>query len=154
MIGIVFDMFQYAIIEYTFTAHKYVDASTWIKFDELPGPRINLLTQQNEYIFSPETTTHIWHGFQSHPWSTQSDAEKTEFLTTTQMHFYVNGEEVPLTHVLLYDVENDYAYSLFYRVFPPSYFEENRNNKLVGEWIHMEGGVWTSDKNEATVRVQ
>jgi hypothetical protein len=44
---------------------------------------------------------------------------------------------------------------IYYRVFPPGYWEINRNNKLVGEWIHMDkAGDWVIDTRTATLRVK
>ena len=79
---------------------------------------------------------------------------QTEFLATAKWHFFVNGEEVSLDHVFKYDYENDVMWSIFYRVFPPGYFESNRNNKLVGEWIAMEDGIWYPTTRTASLRVK
>lgn len=57
-----------------------------------------------------------------------------------------------LDHVFRYDEVNDYGYTIFYRVFPPGYFDLNRNNKLVGEWIGMEGDVWEVITRTASLR--
>ncbi len=59
------------------------NAARWINFGLLPGERINIYSE-SEYNFPADETTHVWHGFQSLPWSTLSEEQQTEFLTTTK----------------------------------------------------------------------
>ena len=71
------------------------------------------------------------------------------------MHFYVNGEEISLTPLVVYNEEKDIMWSGGYRVFPPGYFELNRNNKLVVEWYKLRGdGIWRAFHHEATLVVK
>ncbi len=145
--------FHYAIIEYEYSVPKYQDASIWINIDLLPGTRINVASQ-GEFEVSADETTHVWHGFDSDPWSTLTEDEQTEFLATAKWHFYVNDQEVPLTHIVRYDEVEDVVHSTYYRVFPPNYFELNRKNKLTGDWYWMENGVWGKLTREASLRVK
>lgn len=127
---------------------------TSIKFIELPGTRMNIYGQ-SEYEISADETTHVWHGFRSsedRTWSDYTEEQKTEFLSTAQWRFTVDGEEVHLDHVLRYDEENDVMWSLFYRVFPPGYFSGSHD--LVGQWHYMEDGVWASIVREAKLKVK
>ena len=132
-------------------------SETEIKFMELPGKKLDIYIQ-GEYTISAEDTTHIWHYHISdldRGWSEYSVKEKAEFLSTAQVHIYVNGEEISLTHVLRYREDRDRMWSIYYRVFPPGYWEINRNNKLVGEWIHVDkDGDWVIETHTATLRVK
>ncbi len=127
-------------------------SETEIKFMELPGTRLNIRIQ-GEYTISADETTNVWHGFLSDPWSEYSEEQKTEYLSTAQWRFSVDGEEVPLDHTLRYTEENNRMWSIYYRVFPPGYFKIG-NHHLVGEWHDMENGIWNSDVREAKLRVK
>jgi glucose dehydrogenase len=143
-------------LEERITSLEAENAATWINFGLLPGTRINIYSEDS-YSITKIETTHVWHGFRSSfvdPWSTLSEEQQTEFLTTAKWHFFVNDEEVSLDHVLRYDEKNDAMWSLYYRVFPPGYFDLNRNNKLVGEWVGMENGEWYSTIRTAELRVK
>ncbi len=83
-----------------------------------------------------------------------TEDQRTEFLATAEWHFFVNDQEVPVTHIFRYDEEEDRMWSLYYRVFPPGYFASDRNHKLVGEWIVMNDGSWNTITREGTLRVQ
>ena len=87
-------------------------------------------------------------------WSISDESQRTEFLATARVHFYVNGEEISLTPIVVHDEENDIMWSGYYRVFPPGYFELNRNNKLRVEWSRMIEGDWRAIKREATIVVK
>lgn len=125
-------------------------SETEINFTELPGVRLNLLSQ-GEYTISAEETTNVWHGFMSRPWNEYTEEQKTEFLSTAQWRFTVDGEEVPLDHVLR--LQDGSMWSVYYRVFPPGYFKVG-SHRLVGEWHSMEDRRWDSYKREAKLRVK
>jgi len=125
-------------------------SETEIKFMELPGTRLHIASQ-GEYTLSADETTHVWHGFKSNPWDEYTEEGKTEYLSTAQWRFSVDGEEVPLDHVLR--LKGGSMWSIYYRVFPPGYFKIG-SHRLVGEWHSMEDGVWTSGVREAKLRVK
>ena len=125
---------------------------TEIKFGILPGTRLDIRIE-GEYTISTGETTHVWHGFKSNLWSEYTEEQKTEFLSTAQWRFSVDGEEVLLDHVLRYTEGSDFMWSIYYRVFPPGYFKIGTHS-LVGEWHSMEDGVWTSGVREAKLRVK
>ena len=127
--------------------------ANWINLDILPGTRINIYTE-GEFQISAKETTHIWQGWYAGPWSTLDEAQRTEFLATAEVHFYVNDEEISLKPLVVYDEENDRMWSGYYRVFPPSYFELNRNNKLTAEWFRMRDGEWRSIHRTALLRIK
>jgi hypothetical protein len=83
-----------------------------------------------------------------------TEAQRTEFIATAELHLFVNDQEVPLKHFAKYDEENDCVWIIYYRVFPPGYFKSDRNHKIVGEWIYMEDGVWDTITREGSLRVQ
>jgi hypothetical protein len=132
--------------------------ANWINLDSLPGTRINIYTKEefqvSEFQISPDETTHIWQGWYAGPWSKWNESQRTEFLATAEVHFYVNDEEISLTPLVVYNEENDSMWSGYYRVFPPGYFELKRNNKLVAEWSRMRGGEWRSIHRTALLRVK
>lgn len=89
-------------------------SETEIKFMILPGERLNIYKQDN-YAISADETTNVWHGFQSNPWDEYTEEQKTKFLSTAQWRFTVDGEEVPLDHVLR--LQDGFMWSIYYREF-------------------------------------
>ncbi len=73
---------------------------------------------------------------------------------TARVHFYVNDEEISLTPIVIYNEKKDSMWSGYYRVFPPGYYELNRNNKLVAIWSRMRNGEWRSIHRTALLRVK
>jgi outer membrane protein assembly factor BamB len=125
-------------------------SETEIKFMILPGERLNIYKQDN-YTISADETTNVWHGFKSRSWDNYTEEQKTEYLSTAQWRFTVDGEEVPLDHVLR--LQDGFMWSIYYRVFPPGYFKIG-TRRLVGEWHSMENGAWDSKVREAKLRVK
>lgn len=125
----------------------------WINLDLLPGTRINIYTE-GVFQISTRETTHIWQGWYYPNWSETTEAQRTEFLATARVHFYVNDEEVILTPIVVYDEETDTMWSGYYRVFPPSYFELSRKNKISAEWYRILNGEWQFIERSATLTVK
>lgn len=154
--------FQYAVVEYEYPKPpitpetRFQDASIWVNQSLLPGLRVNLFAQ-NEYEITQEDITHVCHGVVTErPWSEMSEEEKTAFLSTNEFHLYINDEEVPLTHITRHDSLDDKVWSLYYRVFPPGYFEANRVHRLRGEWylLNYMSGEWDAMRRGGTLRVR
>ena len=125
---------------------------TQINLDWLPGTRINIYPE-GEFLVSVDETTHIWQGWYSGSWSTKSEADQMEFLATTEWHLFVNGVEVSVTPLVVYDEDEDRVWSGAYRVFPPGYFAR-KNHKLIGEWLRMKDGQLRSFHHELSLRVK
>ena len=132
-------------------SERYEGLEDYIDVKLLPGVRIGLFTDNH---VSPDTTTHIWHGFNTGPrlWSEMTEYEKTEFLATAKFRFFFKGEEIPLKHILRYDDEDGYGYSIFYEVFPPGFFPKG-NHQIRGEWAFMINGIWDTFGVDGVLRV-
>lgn len=132
---------------------QYVDSEVWFDANYLPGVRINLL-EDSQIAISPEAPTHIWHGYMTpEPWDQMSVAEQTEFLSTSEFHFFFKGEEIELRHILRLDTESGIMYSLSYKVFPPGYFPVGKH-MIRGEWYQLRHTVWETYEREGTLSVK
>jgi hypothetical protein len=123
-----------------------------IIFYLLPGAHINLW-DTSDIVFSTEETSHIWHGFRSTlQWETMTPYEQTEFLSTAEFRFFWKGDEVPLRHVMRYNPNNGYMWSIFYRVFPPGFFPKGMH-QVRGEWSKLANGVWITKQHTGKLDV-